>query len=366
MNYILSLLLLTIPLMSQAQVKTERASKLASVMEEIGITDVTINYSRPAVNGREGKIWGALVPYGFYDYHYGTSTAAPWRAGANENTTIEFSTDVTIEGKPLPAGKYGFFIAMGADKATLIFSKDNNAWGSFYYDSLKDKLRVDVPVIKTADNVERLTYEFSTETDTSAVAYLQWEKVKIPFTIMVDLKKTQVEAYRQAFNSGAFYVYWQNMQQAASFCLTNNVNIDEGLTWADRSINTYFGEANFRTLSTYAGLLDKVGRVHESDSIMKVALPKGSAEDIYFFASSVLRSSKAQAACKMFQYNYDKSPKDWLANLGMAKRSAVMGDKPSALKFADASSQMVQDQDAKAYVGQIRQAIMDGKNVADY
>jgi hypothetical protein len=198
------------------------------------------------------------------------------------------------------------------------------------------------------------------------VAYLQWEKVKIPFTIMVDLKKTQVEAYRYAFNSGAFYVYWQNMQQAASFCLSNNVNIEEALTWADRSINTYFGEANFRTLSVYAGLLDKVGRIRESDSIMKIALPKGSTEDIYYFASSVLRSGKVQAACNMFKYNYDRSPKDWLGNLGMAKRSAVMGDKPSALNYADTSQQLIQDKDARAYVGQIRQAIADGKNVAGY
>jgi hypothetical protein len=102
-----------------------------SSVEQIGITDVTVRYSRPAVNGREGKIWGDLVPYGFVDYHYGTSKGAPWRAGANENTTIEFSTDVTIEGKPLAAGKYGFFIAMGPEKATLVFSKDDNAWGSF-------------------------------------------------------------------------------------------------------------------------------------------------------------------------------------------------------------------------------------------
>src|ERR1700678_3268313 len=180
------------------QVKMPRGSKLAAVSEQIGITDVAVSYSRPAVNGREGKIWGDLVPYGFVDYHYGTSKAAPWRAGANENTTIEISTDVTIEGKSLAAGKYGFFIAMGQEKATLVFSKDNNSWGSFYYDPAGDVLRVEVPVIKTAESVERLKYEFSAETDSSAVALLQWEKVKIPFTIAVNLRETQVDAYRYA------------------------------------------------------------------------------------------------------------------------------------------------------------------------
>ena len=109
-------------------------NKKASVSENVGITTVKVDYSRPVVAGREGKIWGGGVHTGFADLHYGTSKAAPWRAGANENTTIEFSADVSVEGKALAAGKYGFFIAMGAEQATLVFSKFNTAWGSFYYD----------------------------------------------------------------------------------------------------------------------------------------------------------------------------------------------------------------------------------------
>src|ERR1041384_6093557 len=129
-------IILFISLPAQAQITTPPAggNKKASVSERIGITDVTIDYDRPAVNGREGKIWGEVVHYGFADLGYGTSKAAPWRAGANENTTIQFSTDVTVEGKALPEGKYGFFVAMGKEKATLVFSKFNTAWGSFYYD----------------------------------------------------------------------------------------------------------------------------------------------------------------------------------------------------------------------------------------
>jgi hypothetical protein len=350
------------------QVKMPRDSKMAGVSEQIGITDVTIHYSRPAVNGREGKIWGDLVPYGFVDYHYGTSKAAPWRAGANESTTIEFSTDVAIEGKPLAAGKYGFFIAMGQDKATLIFSKDDNAWGSFYYNPASDVLRVDVPVIKTAESVERLKYQFGAETDSSAVASLEWEKVKIPFTIAVDLKKTRLDAYRHAFNSGEFYEYWQNMQQAAEFCLVNNVNIEEGLSWADRSINTYFGDANFRTLSTYAGLLEKVGRVPEADSVMKVAFPKGSLDDIYSYGSDLLRMKKVKAALDAYKIGYDRAPNNWLMNFGMAKGYAAMGDKTAALKYADSSLQSVGEGDpgAKAYVTRFRQSLADGKDVSGF
>jgi tetratricopeptide (TPR) repeat protein len=363
---IVPLILLGVSLAVEAQVKTSRGSKLAIVSEQIGITDVTVNYSRPAVKGREGKIWGDLVPYGFIDYHYGTSKAAPWRAGANENTTIEFSTDVTVEGKPLAAGKYGFFVAMGQEKATLVFSKDNNAWGSFYYNPASDALRVEVPVKKATESVEWLKYEFAAETDSSAVALLQWEKLKIPFTIAVDLKKTQVDAYRYAFNSGNFYEYWQNMQQAADFCLVNDVNLEEGLSWADRSINTYFGETNFLTLSTYAGLLEKAGRRHESDSLMKVAFPKGSVRDIYFYGSKLLRMKNYKAAFDAFRIDYDKAPKDWLTNFGLAKGYAAMGDKTAAIKYADSGILFAQDQGTKEYIGRMKQDITNGKDVSGF
>jgi hypothetical protein len=233
-------------------------NKKASVSEYIGITSVKVDYNRPGVNGREGKIWGSLVHYGFADLHYGTSKAAPWRAGANENTTIEFSSEVSIEGKPLQAGKYGFFIAMGAEKATLVFSKFNTAWGSFYYDPKDDALRVEVPVQKLDKTVERLKYEFDEQTENSAVLSLQWEKVKIPFKISVDLQKIQIESFRREFNSGMFYRYWQNMQAAANYCLVNNINLEEGLTWADRSVNTYFGESKFSHFVYLCGTVRKI------------------------------------------------------------------------------------------------------------
>ena len=366
MKNIVLLIALSISLAAHAQVKTPRGSKMAGVSEQIGITDITITYSRPAVNGREGKIWGDLVPYGFVDYHYGTSKAAPWRAGANENTTIEFSTAVTIEGKPLPAGKYGFFIAMGPEKATLVFSKDNNAWGSFYYNAASDALRVEVPVKKTTESIEWLKYEFAAETDSSAVAVIEWEKLKVPFTIAVDLKKTQVEAYRYAFNSGTFYEYWQNMQQAADFCLINDVNLEEGLSWADRSINTYFGEANFRTLSTYAGLLEKAGRKHEADSVMKTAWPKGNTQEIYYYGYKLLRMKKNQQALETFKINYEKAPKDWVTSFGLAKGYAVVGDKSTAIKYADISLQLAPNPGTKAYIERLKQDITNGKDVSGY
>src|SRR5580698_7554518 len=96
-------------------------NKKASVSEQIGITDVIIHYNSPGVKKREGHIWGELIPVGFYELGYGFKKPAPWRAGANENTTIEFTTDVKIDGHDLPAGKYGFFVAYGPEECTLIF-----------------------------------------------------------------------------------------------------------------------------------------------------------------------------------------------------------------------------------------------------
>lgn len=120
-------------------------NKKASVSEQIGIVKIAINYSRPGVKGREGKIWNTPVAhYGLVDQGHGTSTAAPWRAGANENTTISFSHRVKIEGKDLPAGTYGFSIINGELESTLIFSNNSISWGSFYYDDSKDALRVTV------------------------------------------------------------------------------------------------------------------------------------------------------------------------------------------------------------------------------
>jgi len=160
-------------------------SSKAWVGERIGITDVQVSYNRPAVKGREGKIWGELVPYGFTDLGFGTSKAAPWRAGADENTTIDFSTDVLINDKPLPAGKYGFFIAMGESNAELIFSKSTTSWGSYFYDAKEDVLRVKVPATKTGESTERLTYTFSDQKDNSAVLSLNWEKCVYPLQLVL-------------------------------------------------------------------------------------------------------------------------------------------------------------------------------------
>lgn len=338
-------------------------NKKASVSERIGVTWVKIDYNRPAVNGREGKIWGSVVHYGFADLHYGTTKTAPWRAGADENTTMEFSTEVMIEDKLLPAGKYGFFIAMGQDKATLVFSKVSTAWGSFYYDSKDDALRVDVPVLKLNESVERLKYEFSDQTENSAVVSMQWEKVKIPFKVSVDLKKEMVASFRREFNSGIFYRYWQNMQMAANYCLINDVNLEEALGWADRSINTYFGEANFLTLSTQAGLLEKLGKKAAADSVMKKALPMATLLQLNTYGRTLVRQKKYKEAFEIYKMNYDKYPNDIYTRIGMVIGYAGVGNTKEALKYAEKAMALADDSNTKSYIEKMMADVKAGKPV---
>ena len=167
-----------------AQEKKVRASLPASVSQTIGVdTEITIDYSRPGVKGR--KIWGELVPYGLAPGNeYSKNKAYPWRAGANEKTTIAVSGDVTVDGKPLPAGKYSIHMIPSEKDWIIIFNKVSEGWGSFDYDESQDALRVTVTPVK-APFEEWMRFGFDDLAGTSAVAFLQWEKLKVPFTIAV-------------------------------------------------------------------------------------------------------------------------------------------------------------------------------------
>jgi tetratricopeptide (TPR) repeat protein len=311
-------------------------NKKAMVAERVGITDVIINYNRPGVKGREGKIWGQLVPAGFNDLGFGSSKAAPWRAGSNENTTIQFSDDVMIEGKPLPAGKYGFFIAYDADECTLIFSKNSTSWGSFFYDEKEDALRVKVKPVALDKSVEWLRYEFTNETENSATVALEWEKLAIPFKVEVDYVKTQLESFRRELRSEkSFNPGWQSYQQAAQFTINRNVDLEEGLKWADQSISEPFiGQANFVTLSTKATILSKLGREKEADSIMKQALPMGSMAQLHAYARQLLQQKRAKDALEVFQLNYKKNPNQFTTLVGLTRGYSANGDFKNALKYA--------------------------------
>jgi tetratricopeptide (TPR) repeat protein len=312
-------------------------NKMAMISERVGITDVVINFNRPGVKGREGKIWGQLVPAGFNDLGFGTSKAAPWRAGANENTTIQFSDDVKIEGQPLPAGKYAFFVAYDPNECTLIFSKNSSSWGSFFYDDKEDALRVKVKPVALDKSVEWLKYEFLDETENSATIALEWEKLSIPFKVEVDYVNAQLESFRRELRSEKnFNPGWRSFVQAAQFTASRNVDLQEGLQWANRAISEPFvGEPNFVTLSTKATLLSKLNRTLEADSIMKQALPMGSMQQLHTYGRQLLQDKKNKEALEVFQLNYKKNPNQFTTLMGLVRGYSANGDYKTALKYAE-------------------------------
>lgn len=354
-----------LPLTAQTlTVAPNGGNRKAAVSEIIGITKVSINYDRPGVKGREGKVWGGLVPYGYNDLGFGTSKAAPWRAGANENTTFEFSTDVKIEGKDLAPGKYAFFIALteGGD-ATLIFSKNATSWGSFFYKPEEDALRVVVKTEKATESVEWLTYSFVNQTDNGATVALTWEKLKIPFKIEVDLVKTQVASFRKELRNDVGF-QWQSWVQAANFCVTNNTNLEEALTWAEYGVaGVFVGQKNFQTLACKASVLDKLGRKAEADAVMKDAAPLGSMNEIHNYARTLLRDKRTKEAFEIFKLNADKNPNTFTTNMGMMRAYSAIGDYKKAVEFAQKSLPQAPDPGNKAHVETCIKKLQEGKDV---
>ncbi|MGZ8517812.1 MAG: DUF2911 domain-containing protein, partial [Chitinophagaceae bacterium] len=298
-------------------------NKKASVSEQIGIVKISISYSRPGVRGREGKIWNTPVAhYGFADQGHGTSYSTPWRAGANENTTLSFSHPVKIEGKELPAGTYGFFIALGETESTLIFSKVNNSWGSFYYDSTQDALRVSVKNETVDKSVEWLRYDFTDETRSSAVIAMSWEKKRIPFKVEADIQKLQMASFRSELRTTRpFY----DFISAANYCVANNIELEQALAWMDRAI--YFrimGVKNFQTLGTKAAVLMKMDRVDEAKKVMEEAIPMGTMIEVHFYGRTLLNMKLKQDALKIFKINYDKFPNVFTTNVGLGRAYAAV------------------------------------------
>lgn len=363
--YTLVAILLSNFLFAQLTTLPDGGNKKAWVGERIGLTDVSIEYSRPGVKGREGKIWGQLIHTGFRDLGFGTSKAAPWRAGANENTTITFSTDVKVEGQPLSAGKYAFFIAWDSLEPTLIFSKNSTSWGSFFYDDKEDALRVKVKPVRSGNSVEWLRYEFLNQTENSATIALEWEKIMIPFKVEVDYVKTQLDAFRRelrgerSFNPG-----WQSFQQAARFTVDRNVDLEEGLQWADHAINDPFvGEANFVTLSTKADILNKLGRTAEADDAMKRALPMGTMQQLHQYGRQLLAQKKNKEALDVFQMNYTKNQNQFMTLMGMTRGYSANGDYTNALKYAKMALPLAPPGQNKDFVEAAIKKLEQGKDI---
>lgn len=315
----------------------------ATVSQWIGPVKISIDYHSPKVhhpdnNDRTGHIWGEVVHYGFVDEGFGPTKAAPWRAGANESTSITFSNDVKIEGKDLKAGTYALFLDVEKTGPWNWVFSNHLGWGSFQYDPQDEALRVPVTP-EEAPFTEFLTYGFDDRRSDSAVAYLQWEKKRIPFKIAIsNVNQLYVAKMRQDLESWAGFNY-QDWQSAAQFCADNKVNLEEALQWADKAINGPFRGAtiaheDFSTLSTKAAVLEAMGRESDADALIEKALhlPGTDAYSVYAYGMGLLGRGKKDRAMKIFVFNQQQHPQDkFWTSLGLARGYTAIGDKKNAI-----------------------------------
>jgi hypothetical protein len=234
------------------QVDFPRLSPNASTSQLVGITDIDLHYSRPGVKGR--AIWGGLVPYD-----------QVWRTGANENTTIRFSTAVKVEGHELPAGTYGVQTIPTAGDWTLILSKDADEWGAFDYKPEHDAMRATIKPRPGSRFEERMGFRFEDLTDDSATVVLAWEKLEVPFKVEVDTKTLVAAKAKES-------IRWQTGYQAANWCLQNDTCLDEAQTWLDSSLAL---QQNFNNLRALAQLRAKKGDAKGAVAAGEKALAAG-------------------------------------------------------------------------------------------
>jgi hypothetical protein len=295
-------------------------SQHAVVKQRVGLTDIKIDYHRPLVNGR--KVWGGIVPLG-----------EVWRAGANQNTTIEFSDDVSIEGQALPKGKYGLHMIPTAETWTIIFSKMADAWGSYTYQKEEDALRVTVKP-RPAEMEEALEYEFEDVKADSALVTLKWEKLAVPFKVSVS-DETTVAKIRNQMRGRAQYE-WDSLNQAAQFLATKKLNLDEALKWVDSSIQN---EERFENLSTKADVLKAMNKPEDAKKAWEQALGKTTAPQLYSYGRRLQFDKKDAEAMEIFKEaakRYPESPFGHLANARLKSAAADFAGAAEDVKKAQA------------------------------
>jgi len=241
---------------ASAELTLPRVSQKASVMQTVGLTDVTIMYNRPGVKGR--VIWGGLVPYD-----------KVWRTGANEATTITLSQAVKINGQPLPAGTYSFHTIPGKTSWTLIFNKTAEQWGSYDYDASKDALRIQVTPV-TGPNQEWMAFSFSDVSTDSATVELAWEKLRVPFKIEADTKTQAMASIDKALSGEV--KDWEDPYSAANYAFNANLGNANAMKWIDQSISL---KETYWNLRLKAAILEKDGKRKEAIALGEKAIEVG-------------------------------------------------------------------------------------------
>lgn len=318
---------ITLQTLAQGTITAPRTpSPAATVSQTIGISTVKVNYSRPAVKGRE--VWGTLVPYGWNVQPFGARNEAPWRAGANENTVITFSHNTKVEGKEVPAGSYGLFFVINKDNSgEVVLSKDYRSWGSFWYDPKQDQLRAKIQ-LRDAPHAELLTFDFVNLTKTSGELVLNWEKKQFPVKIEFAVDDIVMANAREELKSTVGFT-WQGFSSAANYALQNNTNTEEALKWIDQAIAQ---NKSFTTLRIKSGLVAKLGKKEEADKLMKEAMDVATEVEINTYGYQLIGQGENDKAIEVLATNTVRFPKSANAWDSLGEAYAVKGDKANAIK----------------------------------
>ena len=300
---------------SQAtELKLPTLSQRSIVTQRIGLTDITVNYCRPLAGGRE--LFGKVIPYG-----------QVWRAGANENTVISFTDDVSVEGKPLAAGTYGLHMIPAADQWTIIFSKNSTSWGSFTYDEKEDALRVNVKP-QSGEYEEALAYTFEDLKPDSTAVTLRWAKVAVPFHVSADVNAIVLTSIKNQLRSvGGFS--WAGYDEAALWLLDTGENLDQAMAWEDRSI---LAEERFDNLLNKSAILAAQGKKEEATATKAKALEIASGYQLHAYGRGLQFQKKQDEGFAIFQINIKKRPNEWYTHGELARIASAKGDFPAAVK----------------------------------
>ena len=337
----------------------------ATISEEVGITSITIKYSRPDVNKREGKIWGDgnLVTYGFSTQSFITNkNTSPWRAGANESTIITFEHDVKVEGQPIKAGTYGLFMAMGADNVTIIFSNQSDAWGSFYYDEKYDALRVNVKPVALDKSVEYLKYEFIEHKEKYCVIAMQWEKLSVPFKVDVDVDNIVLARLREELTSRKGFTP-ALILTAVQYCFNKNINLEEALEWSKRAIVGQGGQKTYITLRNLATAYEKLNRIPEADSTMTEALTIATANQYTAYGRILITQKRTDKAMEVFTASQKRYGDVSGVNNGFMSGYSAKGDFKKAIMYAEKALAQANGDAAKKQIEGYIAKLKEGKDI---
>ncbi len=344
---VLILLCATLAIPANAQLDLPRGSQMATVSQRIGITDVEIEYSRPKVNDRE--IWGKLVPYGMNNLGFGTAKESPWRAGANENTTITFSDAVMLDGKKVAAGTYGLHLVVNENNtATYILSKDANAWGSYFYEPSNDVARVEISTT-TVPHREFLTFEFTEVNPTDATLSLLWEKKSFPLKIEVpvnDLVMSKIAADLK----GQKGFTKQSWEQAARFAFNNGGDLSQALSWVNAAREgNFFSQKDFGNTALKAQILLKMEKKAEAMTLVDEAADMASMNQLNALGYQMLQMKEHDRALRFFKQNVKNNPENANVHDSLGDAYKQMGDKKNAVKHLKKALSLNPNANVKAH-----------------